>query len=279
MIECVLGICCILEWGVWNTAESWKNYYFVKSNAFGAGWFNVGGVLLHYLPNAILAFFTGWLIEWNVGSLNMVFVWFWGYFFGVGIMAATNGGFLTAGRGWGFSLQLYHWFNIASGSVFLRFWWFSENRNKQLTFKQILWWIVGIFILLCGGWIANFGILSLAYLASITVGYDFDKLAHYTHNIIMLYGYAGVVFLWLLLRWQFSYCGIKYDISSTVHGIKIIWIRGMYCAQSNKTFLVITTAIVTVTVLSICCGLLTTLDVGHDVRTKVTHNIVRTILN
>ena len=78
MIECVLGICCILEWGVWNTAESWKNYYFVKSNAFGAGWFNVGGVLLHYLPNAILAFFTGWLIEWNVGSLNMVFVWFWG---------------------------------------------------------------------------------------------------------------------------------------------------------------------------------------------------------
>jgi hypothetical protein len=158
LIQCALGICCVLEWGIWNTPEGWRKYYYVKSNAFGAGWFNAGGALLHYLANAILAFFTGWLVEWSVGSLNMVFVWFWGYFFGVGIMAATNNGFLTGGRGWGVSLQLYHWFTIAGRAVFLRFWLFSENRNKQLTFKQILWWIGGIFILLCGGWLANFGI-------------------------------------------------------------------------------------------------------------------------
>ena len=78
LIQIALGVCCILEWGVWEWDEISNTE--IRFNAFGASWFNCAGVLLHYLPNVILAFFCGWLIEWNVGSLNMIFVWFWAHF-------------------------------------------------------------------------------------------------------------------------------------------------------------------------------------------------------
>jgi len=250
LIEIALGICCILEWKIWNTPEGRVKYKNVKSNAFGAAWFNGGGVLLHYLPNAMWAFFTGWFIEWTVGSLNMAFVWFWGYFFAVGFAAARNGGFLTGGGVTGFSVQQYHWFTVAGGAVFLRFWLFSNNRNKKLTGKHILWWIGGIVIMLCGGWLGNGGILCLIYLASIIVGYDPDGVAHYVHNVSTLHGYAGVVFLGLLLWWQSSFCGINQNISSEFHSIKIVWISGMYCTKSNKNLMAFTTAGLTIAVLS-----------------------------
>ena len=272
-IQIALGICCILEWGIWNTDEGKKKYRHVKGNAFGAAWFNIGGVLGHYLPNAILGFFTGWLIEWNVGTLNMVFVWFWGYFFAIGYKIALNGGIVHTRGGWGFSLQLFHWFTVAGGALFLRFWWFSEGRNKKLTSKQILWWLGGIFILIFGGWLGNIGVLTLEYFGYILELYHKPcPFCHHGHNVANLYGYAGVILLSLVLWWQSSYFEINRNISSTFHHIEIVWITGMYSSKRNitkrwnikgmqstksdkKTMVIITVA-VTLIVLIVGCGLM-----------------------
>ena len=245
LIQLALGICCLLEWGLWDTPEDWRDdkYLNIKRNAFGASWFNVGGVLLHYLPNALFAFFTGWLIEWNVGSLNMVFVWFWGYFFAVGYTIARYGGDLTGQGGWGFSFQLYQWFTVAGGVMFFRFWWFPvvksmsagnailKGKNLRLKIVYCLWYIFGISLLLGGGWIGNYGILGLINIAAYIVeGFDPNNVDHHTHDMMTCYGYVTVVLLWVLLWWQTEGLRVEQDVSTPLLGsgwCSIVWIKSM----------------------------------------------------
>merc|ERR1711964_803257 len=66
----LLSVCCILEFGLREPAFTAQT----MSNAWLYCWFNKGGFFPHALPNMVLGALFGFIVEWNVGSVNMLLV-------------------------------------------------------------------------------------------------------------------------------------------------------------------------------------------------------------
>ena len=166
-----------------------------------ATWFNIGGVLLHYLPNAVLGLLSSLVVEISLGSLNMLLVAVVSYGWTVwhGFCEDTLSG---DAKGWGFSATLYQYFTVVGGALFIRYWCF--NKVKDFTFYLLpslwhtylfqcgennqsgfLWWCSGLQVILGTGWFLNGLIYRITYLV---LSSWIHNIAHNVHDVMTLYG-------------------------------------------------------------------------------------------
>ena len=212
-IGLTLIICCILEWGYDIPRGNIQRW-----NAFLTMLFNCGGVWLHFLPNLILCLVFGSIIESIIGSTYMVLVVMLSYTASVLYKLVMYEWVIQPvdERGYGFSIMAYQWFSISSASLFLHYWWrpfkkWKEQKALDKAPKQFgtwYWWMLGISLLLGGGWIPHFIIMALA---AQFYPRDPDNHAH-TCAVIMGYGVSAII---AVLLWCQNRCQKQDDVEES----------------------------------------------------------------
>ena len=99
--------------------------------------------------------------------------------------------------------------------------------TKLAVVKAMLWWILGLTLLSCAGWMWN-GLILLAIELAKSVGLLEEpfRVNHFAHNVFCGMGYFGTLLLWGLLWYQNPLNANSLEDVETKFGMfKIVWIR------------------------------------------------------
>ena len=92
--------------------------------------------------------------------------------------------------------------------------------------KATLWWLLGLTLLFCGGWMWNGLILLAIALAKSVRLMPYMNIAHFAHNVFCGMGYFGILLLGGLLWYQNPQETQNLEDTETKFGMfKIVWIR------------------------------------------------------
>ena len=224
----VLISCGILEHGfgipkdkhAWTEARMNIHYQYCLPgittwNAFLCMLFHVGGLWLHFFPNLIGCLLLGSIIEYILGSLNMLVVVILSYAASV-LYALIKHQWVIQPcepHGTGFSIVLNQWLTVGFASLFLHYWWRPYWKWRQETFrtKQFApwyWWTIGIVLLFGGGWgilLLEMGVQPL--ISSISAEFE-DKVSRSdatAHRWAVAMGH-GVTFMVAGFMWYRHKC-------------------------------------------------------------------------
>lgn len=198
-MEVLLAAFAYVEHDLWaGQMQLSEDQKLFMGSAFVSAFFNSGGFLLHYVPNAAIGFFFGAAIEWLVGPLNMSAVVLLSYWASVFAVYVDNDFKIIPNhfRGSGFSRIMYQWFTVFFASLFLRYWFFPYLTSKSRNLKNAVgYWLPGILLLVAGPWMPFLAILSLRMI--IVPELHVNESAHI---VALLEGY-GVSLVLALLMW------------------------------------------------------------------------------
>ena len=161
------------------------------------------------------------------------------------VLAPRYGGW--RGNGNGSSIQVYFQFTVFGGALFLTKFLFPVIlRNKMMkhsgrrewtklaVVKAMLWWILGLTLLSCAGWMWNGLILLAIALAKSVIQKPF-RVAHFVHNVFCGMGYFGTLLLGGLLWYQNPHKTQNLEDTETKFGMfRVVWIRRLQCEREDE---------------------------------------------
>ena len=212
-------------------------------------WFNNGGFVLHTLPNVVLFALATVPAELAVGSLNCLLPWLMNLYFVVPFTYFRHGGW--RGNGNGSSIQVYFQFTVFGGALFLAKFLFPALDTKAAPGEKgetgrkwtlpsagraLLWWLLGLTLLFCAGWVWNGLILGAVALAEAADVMPPMNLAHFVHDVFCGMGYFGTLLLGALLWYQntMGAADALKDVEVELGIFKIVWVKRMFRGECSK---------------------------------------------